>query len=108
MPYRIAMELALTGSIIPAERLLQFGLINHVVADGTALEAAKILAISIIENAPLGVAASKQVVAQSWDWPAETMHHLQHEIVGRVAKSQDAREGAAAFAEKRKPVWLGL
>jgi enoyl-CoA hydratase len=107
MPYRIAMELALTGGIVSAERLLGLGLINKVVPDGTALDEAIAMARLILGNGPLGVEASKMIISQSGDWTSEEMFRRQDVMIDRVTNSEDAREGATAFAEKRRPVWRG-
>jgi len=74
---------------------------------GQALEEARRLAQTIAANGPLSVAASKQVVVQSQDWSNAEMWDKQAALIDHVFTSQDAREGAAAFAEKRKPVWQG-
>jgi enoyl-CoA hydratase len=105
IPQRIAMECALTGDMISAERLYQLGLINQLTEPGGALEAAKVLAQKIIANAPLAVAASKRVIVEQRDWALDEMFKRQEEITGYLLKSEDAREGATAFAEKRAPVW---
>lgn len=107
LPPRIAMEVALTGDPIGAERLHQFGLINALTEPGGALAAAKAMARRIIANAPLSVAASKRVMVEQQDWPLAEMWTRQQEITGPVLASRDAREGAAAFAERRDPVWTG-
>jgi enoyl-CoA hydratase len=107
IPQRIAMELALTGSIVPVERMLQHGLINRVVPKGTALQAALALAGEITENSPLGVRASKEIIQRSADWTTSEMFERQRAIMEAVLASEDVREGAAAFAEKRKPFWRG-
>ena len=107
IPQRIAMEVALTGDMIAAERLYQYGLINMLVEPGQALEQAKVLARRIIANAPLAVAASKQVIVEQRDWPIAEMFTRQEAITGHLLKSADAREGASAFAERRVPVWKG-
>jgi enoyl-CoA hydratase len=108
MPYRVAMELALTGDTVTAESLRQFGLINRVVARGQALAEATALARTIVDNSPLGVAASKAIIAKSQDWPATEMFRRQDELLAPVLTSGDAIEGARAFAEKRKPIWRGI
>ena len=105
IPQRIAMELALTGDMVTAERLYQYGLINALVEPGQALEEAKKLARRIIVNAPLSVAASKRVIVEQRDWPLAEMFARQQEITAPVLASADAREGARAFAERRAPVW---
>ena len=107
IPQRIAMELALTGDMITAERAAQFGLINILTEPGQALAEAKKLAARIIANAPLSVAASKRVINEQRDWSVAEMFARQLEITAPVLASEDAREGAAAFAQKRKPDWKG-
>lgn len=108
IPPRIAMELALTGDMISAERAAHYGLVNILTEPGEALHEAKRLAARIIANAPLSVAASKRVIVEQRDWPLAEMFSRQEEITGGLLQSADAREGAAAFAEKRKPNWKGL
>ncbi len=105
IPQRIAMEMALTGDMVSAERLYPYGLFNALVEPGQALDHAKQLARRIIANAPLSVAASKRVIVEQRDWPIADMFERQEAITAPVLKSQDAREGAAAFAERRAPVW---
>jgi len=106
MPFRVAMEFALTGEFFGAERAYQLGIINRV-TDGPALDAALELAAAIGANGPLAVKASKQVIVESRLWPEDQMWKKQQEIVAPVFVSEDAREGAAAFAEKRAPNWKG-
>ncbi|TFH25189.1 MAG: crotonase/enoyl-CoA hydratase family protein [Myxococcales bacterium] len=104
---RIAMELALTGDFISAQRAYDLGLINRVVPSGGALDAARELAAKITANGPLAVAASKQVVTAALDWKSDEMFAKQNAIVTPVFTSEDAIEGATAFAEKRAPNWKG-
>jgi enoyl-CoA hydratase len=107
LPRNIAMELALTGDPILAERGHELGLVNRLAEAGGALPAALELAEAIAQNGPLALAASKRILNESADWPDSEFFTRQGEIAGPVMVSQDAREGATAFAEKRPPVWKG-
>ena len=107
IPPRIAMELALTGEFISAQRAYELGLINRVVPVGGALAAAQALAKSIVANGPMAVAASKRVIVESQDWSTTEMFARQQEMILPVFTSQDAIEGATAFAQKRAPNWKG-
>jgi enoyl-CoA hydratase len=107
MPRAVALELLLTGDPIDAERAAAVGLVNRVVDDGTAVDAAVELAGTIAANGPLAVAATKQVVQSLPSWTPEEMWERQDEIVRPVFASEDAREGSTAFAERRPPVWRG-
>jgi enoyl-CoA hydratase len=107
IPYHVAMELALTGDPIEAPRAYELGIVNRVVDPGGALDAARELAAKIAKNGPLALDGSKRIVRDSLDWTEEEAWAKQGEIVGPVFGSQDAQEGAKAFAEKREPVWQG-
>lgn len=107
IPEHIAMELALTGDFIDARRAYDLGLVNRVVESGSALDGALELAARIAANGPMAVAASKQVVARAKDWTSDVMFAEQQKIVLPVFTSEDAIEGATAFAEKRAPQWKG-
>jgi enoyl-CoA hydratase len=107
LPSRIAMELALTGGMLSVERANAFGMVNRMVPAGHALPAARQLAAEISANGPLAVAASKKVITQSVDWSSDEQWDKQAAITGPVLRSADAREGAAAFADKRSPRWQG-
>lgn len=106
IPERVAMELALTGDFIDAARAYELGLINTV-TEGSALEGAKALAAKIAANGPLAVRISKQVLKESRGWAMEDRYANQGKLIAPVFVSEDAREGAAAFAEKRAPNWKG-
>lgn len=107
LPYHLAMEYALTGEPFSAELAHRYGLVNRLVEPGQALAEAKVLAARIAQNGPLAVRATKQIVAGAVNWTDEEGFANQGKLVGPVFTSQDAREGAIAFAEKRKPVWKG-
>jgi enoyl-CoA hydratase len=107
LPRPVAMELALTGDPIDAERAYQLGLVNRLTEPGEAVAGALELAEAIAVNGPLALAASKRIMVESVDWPDSEFFARQGEIAGPVMSSQDAREGATAFAEKRAPVWKG-
>jgi enoyl-CoA hydratase len=108
MPVRLATELALTGEVVTADRMMRCGLINKVVPSGEALSAAVALATTITENSPLGVQSSKEILRRSLEWSEAEMFARQQPFVNVVLSSQDAREGALAFAQKRKPAWRGI
>ncbi len=107
MPYHAVMELALTGDPLPAERFHAFGVVNRLAPAGGALDSALELAAAMGANGPLALIATKEVLQQQWDWSTEESWAKQGEITGHVFGSQDAREGAVAFKEKRAPVWKG-
>lgn len=107
LPRNVAMQLALTGEPMSAERLHQLGLVNVLAAPGTSLEAALELAEVIGGNAPLSVEVSREIVAQAPDWTTEEAFERQADLAGRALASQDASEGVRAFAEGREPVWSG-
>ena len=107
IPYAVAMELALTGDSISAERALELGLVNKLAEPGKALDAAIELAEKITANGPLAVAATKRIIVESRDWSSAEMWKKQAEIFIPVFASNDAKEGAIAFAEKRAPKWTG-
>lgn len=107
IPRNLATEAVLTGRPLTAARCAELGLVNRVVPDGGALAAALSLAEEIARNAPLAVQASKAVMSESALWPDDEQFGRQEEVIEPVRASQDAREGARAFAEKRAPSWLG-
>jgi len=107
LPYHVAMEIVLTGDMFEAERAHALGLVNRLAEPGQALEGALALARIIVENGPLAVQTAKRIVAQSGDWEQDTMFDRQRPLIAHIFTSADAKEGATAFAEKRKPVWQG-
>lgn len=107
IPYHLAMELALTGEPISAERAHELGIVNRLAEPGTALDTAIELAQQLVKNAPLALIASKEIIQKAVDWDEADGWAKQGEISGPVFSSEDAREGATAFAEKRTPKWRG-
>jgi enoyl-CoA hydratase len=102
------MELALTGDPLPAERFHELGLVNRLAEPGAAVDVALELAAQIARNGPLALDASKRIIAGQFDWSSGEMWERQGEIAGPVLGSEDAKEGASAFKEKREPVWRGV
>ena len=99
--------MALTGDPISAERGYELGLVNRVTEPGGAVDAALELAAAIAANGPLALLATKEIVYRQIDWDEEQFWREQGTIVEPVLTSEDAREGATAFSEKRDPVWKG-
>jgi enoyl-CoA hydratase len=108
IPLGIALEMALTGDPISAERGYELGLVNRVTEPGGAVDAALELAAAIAANGPLALDASKRILVGAQDWSEDEAWQRQGEIAGPVFGSEDAREGATAFAEKRPPAWKGV
>ena len=107
MPYHVVMELALTGEPMLAERFHELGLVNRLAEPGDAVEQALQLAAKLAENGPLALVASKRILQEQFDWSTAEMWEKQGAISGPVMASEDAKEGASAFKEKREPVWKG-
>ncbi len=107
MPYHLVMELALTGDPFPAERFHECGLVNRLADSGSAVDEALDLAAQLSKNGPLALMAAKQILQEQFDWSTAEMWEKQGAISGPVMTSEDAKEGASAFKEKRDPVWKG-
>jgi enoyl-CoA hydratase len=107
MPYHVVMELALTGDTMPAERFHEFGVVNSLAEPGAAVEVALELAGRVAKNGPLALIASKQILQDQFDWSSDEMWAKQGAISGPVFASEDSKEGANAFKEKRDPIWKG-
>jgi enoyl-CoA hydratase len=107
LPMAIALELAMTGDPIDADRALALGLINRVVPAGALLDEALALAGTIAANAPLAVRYSKSVMKQAAEVSESEGWKINAAAAGVVFSSADAMEGPVAFAEKRAPNWQG-
>jgi enoyl-CoA hydratase len=107
LPRSVAMEMALTGDPIDAQRAHALGLVTRLSDAGGAVDEALELASAISRNGPLALMATKRILAEAPDWRDSEFFARQSEISDPVMQSQDAREGATAFAEKRPPVWRG-
>jgi enoyl-CoA hydratase len=107
LPYGVAMEMAVTGEPLSAQRAFGYGLVNRLTENGGAFDAAVALATQIAANAPLAVAASKELIQRSQGLTEQEFFTLQAPFVKPVFTSRDSIEGARAFAEKRWPNWIG-
>jgi enoyl-CoA hydratase len=107
IPLNVAMELALTGDPIDAERAHHFGLVNRLVEPGQALDAAVALAEQICANAPIAVRESRRVVLEATHAPDDVGWKMSAEGMGKAMQSEDFSEGLTAFIEKRPPEWKG-
>ncbi|MHB8289201.1 MAG: crotonase/enoyl-CoA hydratase family protein [Acidimicrobiales bacterium] len=107
LPLSVALELALTGETIGAERALELGLVNRVVPAEQLLPEALKLAATVCSNAPVAVRTSKRVMREACARPESEGWELTDQAVREVFSTQDAMEGAIAFAEKRPPSWKG-
>ena len=105
--YGTAMEMAITGDPITAEQAADHGLVSRLTEPGGALGEALALAERIARNAPLAVAASKQLIRATQGATEEELWKIQRPHMATVWKSGDAKEGPRAFAEKRPPEWTG-
>jgi len=107
VPYHLAVEWSLTGDLVDASLAAEVHLVNRLTEPGKALETALELARSIARNGPLAVRATKEILGAARDWPSDEAFQRQQKLVDPVRSSEDAREGALAFKEKRAPVWKG-
>jgi enoyl-CoA hydratase len=107
IPRAVALEMLLTGDPIGAERAAEVGLINRLVDDGQAVDTAVELATRVAANGPLALIATKRIAAGGADWAGAEKWEKANALMAPVFGSQDAQEGARAFAEKRPPVWKG-
>ncbi len=102
-----AMEMAITADPITAEEGHEYGLIARVAPKGEAVDVAMALAERVAKNAPLAVAASKQLIRATQGVSEDEFWKVQEPLQATVFTSSDAKEGPKAFAEKRPPEWTG-
>jgi enoyl-CoA hydratase/crotonobetainyl-CoA hydratase len=107
IPSGVALELILTGDALAPARALDLGLVSRVVEPGAALAVARELALAIAANAPLAARVAKQIVRETAGLTDADAFEYQRPLLQAVRESEDAREGARAFVEKRAPVWKG-
>lgn len=107
IPLGPALEMLYTGSRIDSPDAYRLGLVNHVVAEDKLIETCKQIAGEIIKSAPLAVQKMKSTVMQGLDMPLSSAVRLEKESFDFLMRTEDSKEGALAFAEKRAPKWQG-
>ncbi len=107
IPHRVALEFAMTGEPMGAQRAFELGLVNRLTEPGEALAGALDFARQLSANGPLALQATKRIVTEAREWTLTEQFDRQREITEPVFASADAREGAIAFADKRAPRWSG-
>jgi enoyl-CoA hydratase/carnithine racemase len=107
LPQAVALEMILTGEPIPAERALQFGMVNRLAEPERLLDEARALAARITVNAPVAVRESLGVARRALDQSDSDLRALSAKAQAQVMASDDFREGPRAFIEKRAPRWTG-
>jgi enoyl-CoA hydratase len=107
IPYHVAVKVLLTGEPISAVDAKQYGLVSELTESGAARTVAQGLANRIAANAPLALARVKKVLRETQGLNDAEAFKRQDKDAHGLLDSEDAHEGALAFAEKRAPVWRG-
>lgn len=107
IPQKVLLEILMTGDPVSAQRAYEIGFVNHVVPVDQLMPKALEIAQTIAENAPLTIAAAKEMVYMATDMGRQAGIEAARHLFDRVYSSEDAQEGPRAFAEKRKPKWKG-
>ena len=107
VPLKVAMEIALTGDHITADRAYELGLVNEVCDDGAAVDRALALADRINVNAPLAVRATRTAIIEGVGLDTRDGIRLAGQLSAELAGTADFAEGPRAFIEKRPPRWTG-
>jgi enoyl-CoA hydratase/carnithine racemase len=107
VPMAIAMKILMTGGRIDAQAALNCGLVSDVVPQDQLMDKARQIADQICECGPLAIRAIKEAVVRGLELPLSEGLNIENDMSRRVARSEDAREGPLAFAEKRKPNYKG-
>ena len=107
VPRNVAFEILFTGEFIGAQRALDLHLVNQVVPSGELMASAEAMARKVVQNAPLALAAIKEVAVNGAAMDMERRVAYAQAKVDLIRTTEDAQEGVAAFSEKRQPVWRG-
>jgi enoyl-CoA hydratase len=107
VPHNVAMELLMTGDFMSAQEALRLNLVNRVVPPDELMPTVEALAAKIRDNAPLAVRGIKEATLRGLGVELAERLKIGRAIANRVEVSQDAKEGLAAFKEKRTPRWVG-
>jgi E-phenylitaconyl-CoA hydratase len=107
LPHAIAMDMLLCGTRLSAEEALRWGLVNRLVERERLLEAALEIAQRMAAQAPLATQATKELVLRAPDMPTDVALRLEATLVRLLQDTDDAHEGAAAWAQRRAPRYRG-
>lgn len=104
---RVGLEVIMTGDPLPAQRAYELGMVNRIVPVDDVMDEAKKLAAQIQANAPLAVQASRKIASQAFTEEDEVLWKMGFTEFGKIAQTEDYKEGPRAFIEKRAPEWKG-